>query len=138
MARKKKKARRKVQVPLASMGDIAFLLIIFFLLLSEFNKDKPLSLLLPESAHVEAPAGKPAARVDIDEDGIIYVDGNAVRDAKEVEHRLTIRLQDTLADEQRHIQFKCDKALTKTIFQPVLQAIAEAGGIIEAVGEIEE
>ena len=33
------------------------------------------------------------------------------------------------------MQFKCDAAIYKETFEPVLKAIAEAGGIIEAVGE---
>lgn len=134
MARQKKK-KRGVIVPVASMGDIAFLLIIFFLLLSEFNKDKVAELILPKSEHVEKLEGKPIAKVDIDEDGVIYVDSQIVSDAKEVQDRLTDILKDTVSDEQRHVQFKCDMEIGKQVFEPVLQAIAEAGGIIEAVGK---
>jgi len=134
MARRKKK-KRGVIVPVASMGDIAFLLIIFFLLLSEFNKDQVAELILPKSEHVDKFDGKPIAKVDIDKDGVIYVDSQIVSDAKEVEERLTSKLQDTVSDEQRHVQFKCDMEIGKPVFEPVLQAIAEAGGIIEAVGK---
>jgi hypothetical protein len=61
-----------------------------------------------------------------------------VKDSGEVEHSLSAFLQDTLADEQRHVQFKCDSTLTKDQYEPVLQAIAQAGGIIDAVGEKSE
>ena len=44
----------------------------------------------------------------------------------------------TVADEQRHVQFKCDASLPKEVFEPVLKAIAEGGGIIEAVGDKDE
>ena len=44
-------------------------------------------------------------------------------------------LSKTVSDEQRHVQFKCDASLAKETFEPVLKAIAEGGGIIEAVGE---
>jgi len=33
------------------------------------------------------------------------------------------------------VQFKCDATLLRETYEPVMQAIAEAGGIIEAVGE---
>ena len=36
----------------------------------------------------------------------------------------------------RHVQFKCDAALTKEQFDPVIKAIVEAGGILKAVGEL--
>lgn len=138
MGRRNKKVRRTSEVPVASMGDIAFLLIIFFLLLSEFNKDKSVPMLLPDSAHVDKNKNKPIARIDIDEEGQIYVNGERVKDSGEVEHSLSAFLQDTLADEQRHVQFKCDSTLTKAQYEPVLQAIAQAGGIIDAVGEKSE
>jgi biopolymer transport protein ExbD len=137
MARKKKQ-RRKVDVPVASMGDIAFLLIIFFLLLSEFNKDKPVELTLPTSPSVDKNKEKPIARVDIDESGVIYVDGEPVSDSQAVTDLLMVKLKDTLSDKQRHVQLKCHSALGKNQFEPVLQAIAEAGGIIDAVGEKNE
>ena len=47
-------------------------------------------------------------------------------------------LAKTVSDDQRHVQFKCDAALPKEQFEPVLKAIAEAGGIIDAVGEKNE
>ena len=131
----RKKKRRKVQVPVASMGDIAFLLIIFFLLLSEFAKDKDLPIDLPASEQVKKTEVVVAARIAIDSEGVIYFDGDRVDNAKDVEWGVRALLSKTVADEQRHVQFKCDASLSKETFEPVLKAIAEAGGIIEAVGE---
>ena len=135
MKASRKKKRRKVQVPVASMGDIAFLLIIFFLLLSEFAKEKDLPIDLPASAKVEKIEEIVAARVAIDADGVIYFDGDRVDSAKDVEWGVRALLSKTVAEEQRHVQFKCDASLPKETFEPVLKAIAEGGGIIEAVGE---
>ena len=117
------------------MGDIAFLLIIFFLLLSEFAKDKDLPIDLPTSEQVQKTEAVVAARVAIDPEGVIYFDGDRVDNAKDVEWGVRALLSKTVADEQRHVQFKCDANLSKETFEPVLKAIAEAGGIIEAVGE---
>ena len=41
---RRRKARVAVSVPVASMGDIAFLLIAFFVLASQFAKDFPVQL----------------------------------------------------------------------------------------------
>lgn len=138
MARRIKKTRRIASVPVASMGDIAFLLIIFFLLLSDFNKDKKYPMDLPVSGQVKKVEKHISARVDIDKEGNIYLDAKRVEDSKEVESELTELLKDTISDDQRHVQFKCDSSQTKAVFEPVLQAIAQAGGIIEAVGEKEQ
>lgn len=136
MSRRRKKKRIPVALPIASMGDIAFLLIIFFLVCSEAIKDKSnLPVELPQSEHVATPKATVAAYVTIDQTGTIHFDGKPVDNAKDIEFLVTGLLTSTVSDDQRHIQFKCDKSQPKEIFQPVLQAIATAGGIIEAVGE---
>ena len=61
---RRKKKRRTVPVPIASMGDIAFLLIIFFLIYSEASKDRAnLKVTLPFSEHVKQVKAPAAARV---------------------------------------------------------------------------
>jgi len=120
------------------MGDIAFLLIIFFLVCSEVSKDKPdLQAVLPLSEYVKKSEARVAARVAVDETGQIFLDGVAVNSAKDVEWGVRALLANTVADDQRHVQFKCDATLPKEPFEPVLRASAEAGGVIDAVGEKE-
>lgn len=134
--KRRKKKRRTIPIPVASMGDIAFLLIIFFLVCSEASKDNSkLKIEPPVSEHVKKTKAAVVARVDIDQNGQVYFDGAAVEDARAVEGGLRLLLTNTVSDEQRHVQFRCDKSQPREIFEPVLQAIASAGGIIEAVGE---
>lgn len=133
---KRRKKRRTIPIPVASMGDIAFLLIIFFLVCSESSKDNSkLKIDPPVSEHVKKTKVTVVARVDIDESGQVYLDGAPVDDAKVVEGGVRNAVANTVADEQRHVQFRCDKSQPREVFEPVLQAIAAAGGIIEAVGE---
>lgn len=139
MKRSRKKKRKTIPVPVASMGDIAFLLIIFFLVCSEAVKDNSkLQVELPTSEHVEKTKVTVVAYVTIDESGQIYFDGQPVDNAKDIEWGVRALLTNTVSDDQRHVQFKCDQSQPKEIFQPVLKAIAEGGGIIEAVGESEQ
>jgi biopolymer transport protein ExbD len=137
MRKNRMKRRRTANIPLASMGDIAFLLIIFFLLASEFRVDKKLSMELPQSEQVEQKDIDIAARVDIDDQGNIYLDGNLVNDAEEVGVGIGAILQGAVLDSERHVQLRCDATQKKDVFEPVLRAIAEAGGVVEAVGEPE-
>ena len=130
-----KKKRRTVTVPVASMGDIAFLLIIFFLVCSEESKEKAVDAVLPKSVYVEKVKTSVAARVSIDKDGAIYFDGQRVDGPKDIEWGVRAALARTISDDQRHVQFKCHAGHAREVFEPVMQAIAEAGGIIEAVGE---
>ena len=134
----RKKKRRAIPVPIASMGDIAFLLIIFLLVCSEVSKERAnLDVTDPRSEYVEKSKATVAARVAIDAEGTIYFDGARVESSKDVEWGVRAVLASTVSDDQRHVQFKCDAALPKETFEPVLKAIAEAGGILEAVGKTE-
>lgn len=118
------------------MGDIAFLLIIFFMLLSEFAKDKDLDLESPLSERVEKSEMTPAVRVAIDAEGLIYLDGQRVESAKDIEFGVRALLSNAVLDEQRYVQLKVDKSLDYPTFWPVMKAIAEGGGIMQAVGEL--
>lgn len=134
--RPQRKKRRTVPVPIASMGDIAFLLIIFFLVCSEVSKDRTdLVLELPTSREVEEFEGQLAARISMDEEASIYFDGVLVDGVKDVEWGVRALLNNTESDDQRRVQFKADANLVKEQFEPVLKAIIAGGGILEAVGE---
>lgn len=136
MRRSRKKKRKPIALPIASMGDIAFLLIIFFLVCSEVSKDNgKLKVALPTSEHVTKTTVDVVARVVVDDKGDIYFDGSRVDNAKDVEWGVRALLTNTVTDDQRHVQFRCDKSQPREVFEPVLQAIASAGGIIEAVGD---
>ena len=125
-----------VPVPIASMGDIAFLLIIFFLVCSEITKERnDLVITLPLSSEVKELEVPLAARISMDEEAMIYFDGILVESPKDVEWGVRALLVDTESDEQRRVQFKCDANLVKEEFDPVVEAIVAGGGILEAVGE---
>lgn len=49
----REKKKTKHAIPTASMGDVAFLILIFFLTSTVFTKDKGLKMLLPEKAEKE-------------------------------------------------------------------------------------
>ncbi|MCK4940841.1 biopolymer transporter ExbD [candidate division WOR-3 bacterium] len=53
MTLRKKKRRIKPNIPTASMGDVAFLILIFFLTSTIFTRDKGLKMLLPERTEEE-------------------------------------------------------------------------------------
>ena len=137
MAKKKlqSKKRRAVAVPIASMGDIAFLLIIFFMVCSQISKDKPKPMVLPWSEFVEKREIDVVARVQIDKDGNIWLDGHQYDSPKDIEWGIRALTANTTDDLERQVQFSCDTNLPKEQFEPVLEAITAGGGILLAVGE---
>ena len=123
-----------IEIPVASLGDIAFLLITFFMFCSTFSRTGGGKIAPPEAANIaQIQEGK--VMVEIDEDGKIYVQGQPVPGAEAVEGTVSSLIEGATTEQGRTVMFKCDKHLTKQVFEPVLAAIAKAGGTIAALGE---
>ena len=121
-------------VPLASMGDIAFLLTIFFILTSNFAKDDTRNIAPPSAAELEQ-MEKQNVSVSIDADGGIFFNGRPVGSADVIEAGVAAFLVGKKDPKDRMVVFRCDRGVDKKVFEPVLAAISKAGGVIAAVGE---
>jgi len=124
----------KFLVPTTSMGDIAFLLIIFFILCS--TKKAGITVTPPTSVGLET-LPKPDIYVAIDETRRLWLDGSEMASAKELGSGVAARLADVAPDapiEKRSVVFECDRDVPKEVFEPVIEAIATAGGVVAAVG----
>ena len=135
VADRRRRKRPGILVPVASMGDIAFLLIIFFILVGT-PKEPAVRLDLPRAVDLQDLA-RPPHGVAIDEDGVIYVNADRVAGADDVEAYLAALLGDAETREERFVLFRCHRALPRGVFEPVIEAISEAGGILLLVGEEE-
>jgi biopolymer transport protein ExbD len=130
-----RKARRAAPtVPLASMGDIAFLLTIFFILTSNFAKDDTRNLKPPTARELEQ-MEKQNVSVSIDAEGQIFFNGRPVAAAATIEAGVAGFLAGKKDPKDRMVVFRCDRSVDKQVFEPVLAAISKAGGVIAAVGE---
>ncbi len=80
MARRKKiRKEGKVAIPTASMSDIAFLLLIFFMVSTTFRKEVGLKVLLPEARATEKlTRTRDISHIYISKDGKISVDDKIV------------------------------------------------------------
>jgi biopolymer transport protein ExbD len=132
---KKRRPRKpQIMVPVASMGDLAFLLIIFFMVCSNFAKQRPVPMTPPQSIDVKQLAQYPI-EVAVDKHGKMYLQGREVKDPQEIEWGVAALIKDKKTDDQRTVVFRCDKELTRDVFEPVVEAIAKGGALIAAVGE---
>ena len=68
-----KKTKVSDEIPTASMADIAFLLLIFFLVTTVFPKDKGLEVVLPEEGEEVAVSQKNILHLIVRTDGIVDV-----------------------------------------------------------------
>lgn len=131
---KKSRTRKKpVDPPVASIGDIAFLLIIFFMLTSNFVKETAIKLEPPKSEVIEQ-LEEIQVSVAIDHEGEVHLNGSRTT-VDALEAQLTAELANKTTPRGRTVMLKCDREIEKHVFEPVIEAIAAAGGQIAAVGE---
>lgn len=131
--------RRKmgIAVPTTSMGDIAFLLIIFFMVCSNFAKEASITYEPPLAVDVDSVENAPTSVV-LDAEGDLYLNGKRVADVAAVESMIESFLVGKTTNEERMVLFKCDRGIEKRVFEPVLEAITRAGGLLVAVGDKRE
>ena len=68
-----KKSRISDEIPSSSMADIAFLLLIFFLVTTTFPKDKGLAIVLPEEAEEQEVSQKNILHIVVNPNGAVTI-----------------------------------------------------------------
>jgi biopolymer transport protein ExbD len=128
----RRRKKPSLVLPLSSMGDIAFLLIIFFMLASNFMKTNKVELEKPLSPDLEQQE-PPKSSVVMDKDGRIWYEGAQVK-PREVTEALK-----ALAEKNRDlaVHVAIDKALKRRDFMPLIEAISESGAKLILTGEKE-
>jgi len=123
----------KADVPSTAMGDIAFNLLIFFVILARAQDDSHVQWQPAEAANVQA-AGTTKVSVAIDTHGDLYLNGQQVGEVQ-----LASRIGSLLGNAgpgNRTVFLKVNKDAPAQKFEPVIEAISEAGG--ELVHVLEE
>ncbi len=125
----RRKRKRRIAVPVTAMGDIAFLLIIFFMLASQFAKESHVRVERP-SARDLVELEKGPVWVSLDAAGELWVDGESSSLAEvgsTVEQLLESR-------HEKSVLVKVDKAALKNKYEPLLIELSLAGATISLVG----
>jgi biopolymer transport protein ExbD len=68
-----KKSKVSDEIPSSSMADIAFLLLIFFLVTTTFPKDKGLAIVLPESGETQEVSQKNILHIIVSTTGAVTI-----------------------------------------------------------------
>jgi biopolymer transport protein ExbD len=130
-------ARRKfkVEVPSMAMGDIAFNLLIFFVILARAQDDSHLKWVPAATPKVEN-VGHAKVSVVIDVKNDLYLNGKNIGIAQ-----LAGDLQKLLGNApagERTVLLKVHRDTTALRFEPVIEAISEAGGDLVHILEEEQ
>jgi len=120
-------------LPLSSMGDIAFLLIIFFMLASNFMKTANVEVEEPRAADLERQEAAKES-VTMDARGDVWFHGQKV-DVKEVADLLRPLVE---ADKGLAVHVTVHSSLGYKEFHPLVQAVSESGAKLVLTGRREE
>ena len=127
----KRRRRKAFLVPMTSFGDIAFLLIIFFMVASVFMKEAHIKV--KEAASPDVDRAETTVSIVLDEAGGVWLQGHACPpDA--LESAVEALLQDK---NDKRVAVKIDRDQLQEDFGPVLAALAGAGADIVMLGEKE-
>jgi biopolymer transport protein ExbD len=129
----RKRKHANLVLPLTSFGDIAFLLIIFFMLVSNFMKHANMEMTPALSSSIDK-QDNPKVGIVMDEDGSLWYEGN-VCTPPELVSLLKLRADD-LRDDPVHVSIHA--SLPRRTFMPVIEAVSEAGLKMILTGELEE
>ena len=122
-------------IPSAAMGDIGFLLLIFFVILARAQDDSHVQWQPAKLKEVEMVAA-PLASVTIDTGFKTYLDGKEIS-TDALAGALAGILGETPSG-KRHVFLKVHKEAKASHFEPVIDAISEAGGDLVHILEPEE
>ena len=122
MAKIKKKAKPETLIPTASMSDIAFLLLIFFMVSTVFVKERGLNVTMPQAEQIEKIPRKNAATIYVDRYGTISIDDMVVEIPQ-----VSIIMQRKLAKNFNLLTtFRTDKETNFGIMSDILKQLQEA------------
>lgn len=121
-------------IPSFAMGDIGFLLLIFFVILARVQDDSHVQWDPAQLPDIET-TGAPMASVAIDSGYKTYLNGEEISN-DQIAPRLNAILGETPAG-RRNVFLKVHKDAQARHFEPVIQAIGEAGGDLVHILELE-
>jgi len=128
-----KKRERMVQIPTASMADIAFLLLTFFLVTTSLDLDKGLQLPLPPKGEVAPMSTDKIATLFVNAAGEVLLDDEEIP-MSAIKDRLKIRLAQK---PDLIISIKTDSETQYQAFMSVLDQVQLAEATLISIAEPE-
>jgi biopolymer transport protein ExbD len=123
-----RKKREKVDITLISLIDVLFVLLLFFMVSTTFNRQTQVKIKLPEADTADAEANPKMVTLVIDADGVYYLNGE-----DGLPHELVNQQKETLEQELRKLAAQSKdlpfiiKADGQTPHQAVIKALEAAG-----------
>lgn len=122
-------------IPLSSMADVAFLLIIFFMLTSTMVQESGIELTLPQAKKTEQKKTREKSIV-ISKKGQYYLNGVPMS-PEAIEQALTDLLKGAKDDEARSVTIKADKSIEWQTVVTAIDIVNRLDGILVLIMEEE-
>ncbi|MDP8228921.1 MAG: biopolymer transporter ExbD [Candidatus Electryoneaceae bacterium] len=133
-----KKKKRDQEIPTGSMADIAFLLLIFFLVTTTMDTDKGIPMVLPEHGGEAKINPKNIAKILINATGDVLFDNEIIDDA-ELRDRLDIRLRERGNDAEGKpkliVSIKTDRETEYERYIAILDIVKGSGATKISIAE---
>ena len=130
-----KRKKMDASIPAMAMGDIAFLLLIFFVILARARDDSHLQWKPAPGTELSRPNTMNASVV-IDRENVTHLNGRKIPLGTLADELKAIRGQNQAG--QRTVILKVHHEVTAVYFEPVIEAISEAGGELHHILEEEK
>ena len=125
MAKVKRNAKPETQIPTTSMGDISFLLLLFFMVSTVFVKEKGLDVILPKAKEIQKIPRKHATTIYVNRTRTITIDDFAVEIPQ-----VSVIMQQKLAEDINTITcFRTDKDTNYGIMSDILNQLKDANAL---------
>ena len=128
----RRRKKPSLVLPLSSMGDIAFLLIIFFMLASNFMKQANVEMENAASREIDRQEA-PKTSVTMDASGVIWYEGQQSNPAM-VADAVRVLAEN---DKDLKVHVAIDRNITRDKFMPLFEALSETQAKIILIGDKE-
>lgn len=136
-----RKKRYPPEIPQASLPDIAFLLIIFFITTTSMDTDKGISMVLPERGGEVKINPKNIAKILVNDEGLVLLDAEPVDDAQ-LKMQLTEKVKERGYDAEGKpkliVSIKTDRETPYERFIDVLDIAKSSGATKISIAEPEK
>ncbi len=119
---KLRKEKVEATIPTASMADIAFLLLIFFMVTTTFRAETGLKVVIPQVEAAEKMPAKNLTHIWISTNGLVSID-----DALVPRDRISdLMMRKRQVNPEIIVSVKCDKATSYKVVEDVLNEFVDA------------
>jgi biopolymer transport protein ExbD len=129
----RREERRVAGIDVTSFSDIAFLLIVFFILATTFEKVAGHMMEIPSGSTETSEVKQKQLTINVRDEQILYGENNRKLSVEELRFELAKERLAEKDEEMRMVILECSDNVRYELYYQVVMAISNAGGILALV-----